>query len=83
MMLGDFARVKNPELREMGSIRMLNRVLEDTDDQEIKAVGMKVLYDTVGTWFPSWLCVLISPQVERWESVNGGRLPRPLWLLSR
>lgn len=42
MMLGDMHRVKNPELKEMGSISMLQRVLEDTVDDEIKAIGNKV-----------------------------------------
>lgn len=42
MMMNDITRVKNPELKEMGSISMLRRVLEDTDDAEIMAVGIKV-----------------------------------------
>lgn len=50
-MMGDMNRVKNPELKEMGSISMLRRVLEDTDDAEIKAVGVKVGVRVLGVCY--------------------------------
>lgn len=42
MMMGKMDRVKNLELKEMGSIAMLKIVLEDTDDEDLKSVGTKV-----------------------------------------
>ena len=48
MFMDDMSRVKNPELKEMGSISMLRRVLQDTDDTEILAIGIKVRVRLLG-----------------------------------
>lgn len=42
MMMGDVNRIRNRQLKEMGSILTLKSVLEATDDEEIQTVGRKV-----------------------------------------
>lgn len=69
MMMGNFAKVVNQELKEMGSIVMLKKVLEDTDDEEIKAVGRKV-----GVW-PLGVCACRCHFHRLRRVVTGERQP--------